>query len=55
MGKLSKREIKENLENIPMDTLLLGVKGKGQLTTKQKNFAKGVAKGLTKSEAYRQA
>ena len=55
MGKLSKREIKESLENIPMDTLLLGVKGKGQLTTKQKNFAKGVAKGLTKSEAYRQA
>lgn len=55
MGKLSKREIKESLESIPMDTLLLGVKGKGQLTHKQKQFAKGVAKGLTKSEAYRQA
>lgn len=55
MGKLSKREIKESLESIPMDTLLLGKTGKGQLTTKQKNFAKGVAKGLTKSDAYRQA
>lgn len=55
MGKLSKREIKESLENIPMDTLLLGVKGKGQLTHKQKQFAKGVAKGLTKSDAYRNA
>lgn len=55
MGKMTKREIKESLESIPMDTLLLGVKGKGQLTHKQKQFAKGVAKGLTKSEAYRQA
>jgi len=55
MGKLSKREIKQNLESIPMDTLLLGVKGKGKFTHKQKKFAKGVAKGLTQSDAYRQA
>ena len=38
-----------------MDTLLLGTKGKGKLTHKQKEFAKGVAKGLTQSDAYRQA
>jgi hypothetical protein len=55
MGKISKREIKQNLESIPMDTLLLGTKGKGKLTHKQKEFAKGVAKGLTQSDAYRQA
>lgn len=55
MGKLSKREIKQNLENTPIDTLLLGKNGKRELTHKQKQFAKGVANGLTKSEAYRQA
>lgn len=55
MAKLSKADIQKTLDSTPIETILSG-KAKGiKLTTKQKRFAKGVAEGMTKSEAYRQA
>ena len=55
MAKITKRDIKEGLEQIPVEQILLGNKGTRQLTHKQKQFAKGVAMGKTKSQAYRDA
>lgn len=55
MAKLSKRDIREGLDSIPMDTLLSPQGKKIQLTAKQKAFAKNVALGKTKSQAYRDA
>jgi len=51
--KLSRAQIKEGLEQIPMNTIL-GVSDKS-LTAKQKAFCKEVAMGQTGSEAYRRA
>jgi len=51
--KLSRSQIKQGLEQIPMNTIL-GVSSKG-LTAKQKQFCKEVAMGQTGSEAYRRA
>lgn len=53
MAKLSKREIKEGLEQIPIEQILLGSAGDKQLTHKQKTFAKQVALGKPKAQAYR--
>jgi hypothetical protein len=53
MAKISKREIKEGLENIPIEQLLLGSANSRELTHKQKTFAKQVALGKPKTEAYR--
>lgn len=57
MAKLSRKAIKEGLEQVPMDTLLLGVTyAKEQpLTPKQREFARQVALGETKAQAYRNA
>lgn len=55
MRKLSKKEIKEGLELIPMDRLLLGTGHNVTLTAKQKNFAEELARGNTKVGAYRKA
>jgi hypothetical protein len=49
---LTRKQIKEGLEQVPIDRIL---SVSGQLTTKQKKFAHGVAMGETKAEAYRQA
>jgi len=54
--KLSRTQIKEGLDQIPMETLLSSGKGKTpKLTSKQKAFAHAVALGETKAEAYRKA
>lgn len=55
MRKLSKKEIQEGLELIPMDRILLGTGTDIKLTAKQKNFAEELARGNTKVGAYRKA
>jgi hypothetical protein len=55
MAKITKREIKEGLEQIPIEQILLGSTSKRELTHKQKTFAKQVALGKPKTEAYRHA
>jgi len=50
--KLSRKQVKEALQTVPLDQVL-GVPG--QLTHKQKTFAREVAQGATKAEAYRKA
>jgi len=49
---LTRKQIKEGLQQVPIDRVL-GVSG--QLTSKQRKFAEGVAMGETKAEAYRKA
>ena len=53
MAKITKREIKEGLEQIPIEQLLLGSANTRELTHKQKEFAKQVALGKPKTQAYR--
>ena len=54
--KLNRSQIKEALEQTPIDKLLLGANAKDiTLTHKQKAFAEEIAKGATKAEAYRKA
>jgi len=55
MRKLTKKQIQEGLELIPMDRLLLGNGTEVNLTAKQKRFAEELAKGNTKAGAYRKA
>jgi len=55
MAKITKREIREGLEDIPIEQILLGSVNKRELTHKQKTFAKQVALGKPKTEAYRHA
>ena len=51
--KLTRKQIKEGLEATPIDTLLMG--SPKTLTHKQKEFARQVAMGKPKAEAYRTA
>lgn len=51
--KLTRKQIKEGLEAMPIDTLLLG--SPKTLTKKQKAFAEAVALGKPKAQAYREA
>jgi hypothetical protein len=53
MAKITKREIREGLENIPIEQILLGSANSRELTHKQKTFAKQVALGKPKTVAYR--
>jgi hypothetical protein len=56
MVKLTRKQIRESLSKQPIERVLLGNKGKRtKLTTKQRNFAHNVAKGLTQADAYREA
>ena len=56
MAKLSRKQIREGLDSIPIDTVLLGANNPiGKLTHKQREFARLVAMGETKSGAYRGA
>jgi len=50
---LTRKAIREALDTTPIETIL-GVQSKG-LTSKQKKFAKAVATGSTKADAYRKA
>ena len=49
--------MRESLDSVPMDTVLLGVAGARELklTAKQKAFAREIALGETKAGAYRKA
>jgi hypothetical protein len=55
MAKLTRKQIREGLNTVPMDTLLLGVKTSDALTPKQREYARNVALGKTKADAYRGA
>lgn len=55
MAKITRKAIKEGLQQIPVETILLGVGAKPKLTHKQKEFARHVALGETKAQAYRKA
>jgi len=53
---LNRKQIKEALEQTPIDQLLLGGNAKDiSLTHKQKAFCEEIAKGSTKAKAYRTA
>ena len=54
--KLTRAQIKEGLDQIPMETLLSSGEGKTpKITPKMKAFAQAVALGETKADAYRKA
>jgi hypothetical protein len=54
--KLTRAQIKDGLDTIPIETLLSSGEGKKpKLTSKQKAFAHAIALGETKAEAYRKA
>jgi hypothetical protein len=57
MKKLTKKEIAEGIQAIPIERILLGANSKNglKLTKKQKEFAEQVVKTGNKSEAYRRA
>jgi len=56
MARLSRKQIREGLDSIPIDTVLLGAHSPvSKLTAKQREFARLVAMGETKSGAYRGA
>lgn len=52
--KLTRKQIQESLDQMPIDVLLTGSKNR-KLTHKQKEFCKEVAKGSTGADAYRKA
>jgi len=56
MKKLTRKEIKEGLNTVPIDTIILGSRSKQtQLTKKEKEFAEQLVKTGNKTEAYRRA
>lgn len=55
MAKLTRKQIKEGLQAVPMDALILGVKTSDKLTPKQREFARNVALGKSKAQAYRES
>ena len=52
VGKLSRAQLREALDTVPADSLFSPAISK-ELTTKQKRFARDVAMGATKAQAYR--
>ena len=55
--KLSRKQIKEGLESVPIDTIILGAANSSQtkLTASQRAFAYQMALGKTKAESFRQS
>lgn len=53
-SKLTRKQIREGFDTIPMESILGKGVSKG-LTAKQKAFAREVASGATKADAYRKA
>jgi len=52
--KLTRAQIKEGLEQIPIESLLSsGANKKANITSKQREFARGIALGKTKAQSYR--
>lgn len=54
LGKISRAQLREALETVPIDSLFSPAVSK-ELTGKQKAFCKELAKGNTKAGAYRKA
>jgi hypothetical protein len=55
-AKLTRKQIKEGLDSVSIDTLILGTQSKEtKLTSKQRAFAREIAMGETKAGAYRKA
>lgn len=52
--KLTRKQIREGLETVPIDSIL-GKSVSRELTAKQRAFAREVASGATKADAYRKA
>lgn len=57
MIKLSRKQTKEALSNVPLDALLMGVQGAKAtpLTASQRRFAQSLALGKSKAASYRDA
>lgn len=55
LTRMSRAQIAQGLDQIPVGVLLTGTGKKSSLTTKQKAFAHQVALGDTKADAYRKA
>jgi len=57
MKKLTKKEIAEGIQSMPIERIILGANSKNgiKLTKKQKHFAEEVVKTGNKTEAYRRA
>jgi len=53
--RLTRAQIAEGLDQIPLDTLLLGTRTETRLTAKQKEFARNLALGKSKAQSYREA
>ena len=54
--KLTRAQIKEGLEQIPIESLLSsGANKKPNLTSKQREFARNLALGKTKAQSYRES
>jgi hypothetical protein len=55
--KLTRKEITEGLKNMPIENILVGAHNadKVRLTKKQKDFARKVAEGKPKAQAYRES
>lgn len=57
MKKLTRKQVAEGLQTVPLDVVLLGAAGakESRLTPKQRKFAEGIAMGKSKAAAYRDA
>jgi hypothetical protein len=55
--KLSRKQITEGLQSVPMEALLMGAAAakENRLTPKQRRFAEAIARGESKAGAYRSA
>lgn len=53
--RMTREQIKQGLESVPMDTIILGTNSGTRLTHKQREFARMVALGESKAGAYRKA
>ena len=53
--KLTRKEIAAGLDAVPLETILLGAQSGGRLTAKQKEFARNLALGKSKAQAYRES
>ena len=53
--KLTRKEIREGLDSVPLDTILLGVNKQETLTPSQREFARNLALGKSKAQSYREA
>ena len=53
--RMTRAQITEALETVPLDTILAGAATGGRLTPKQREFARNLALGKSKAQAYRES